>query len=262
METNELLTSLSRLESTLQEVESAKNQVKQTVNAYDILQKKISEYTKSLDSIKTSIQGVVSDLRSQRASLGEEATSIASSLHAEAEHLFNKLSEDTTSVLNTLKAELTAINGQFASDSKAVADGFKNSTDEQLTKLQQSVRALKECTTTLEGLQTSIKDTLSEITLMKQGIAELKQSLESSQSAQDTLLSEIKSGINSLSDSLGSLKTAQDNAFNKVDSLIKTNSEKIDTFVARIVKGQNLNLFIGIVNLLLIISIGLLIFLK
>ena len=65
METNELLTSLARLENTLQEVESAKNQVKQTVDAYEVLQKQIKEYTQSLDSIKSSIQGIISDLHAR-----------------------------------------------------------------------------------------------------------------------------------------------------------------------------------------------------
>ena len=191
-----------------------------------------------------------------------DAAGILSSFKASATQLLAKLSESTSGILEELKTNLAKANEAFAKESNDVAAGFKNSTDEQLTKLQQSVLALKECTTALEGLQTSVKDTLAEITQMKQGIAELKLSLESSQSAQDELLSEIKSGINSLSDSLGSLKTTQDNAFDKVAAQFKANSEKIDTLVSRLVKGQNLNLIIGIINLLLIISIGLLLFLK
>lgn len=262
METNELLTSLARLENTLKEVESAKNQVKQTVDAYEVLQKQIKEYTQSLDSIKTSIQGFISDLHARGSELESDAAGILSSFKASATQLLAKLSESTSGILEELKTNLAKANEAFAKESKDVAAGFKNRTDEQLTKLQQSVLALKECTTALEGLQTSVKDTLAEITQMKQGIAELKLSLESSQSAQDELLSEIKSGINSLSDSLGSLKTTQDNAFDKVAAQFKANSEKIETLVSRLVKGQNLNRIIGIVNLLLIISIGLLLFLK
>ena len=45
MEASELLTSLAKLETSLKEIESAKSQVKQTVDAYDILQKQISDYT-------------------------------------------------------------------------------------------------------------------------------------------------------------------------------------------------------------------------
>lgn len=262
METNELLTSLARLETTLQEVESAKNQVRQTVAAYDILQKQIKEYTQSLDSIQSSIQGIISDLHTRRSELESDAAGILASFEDAATQLLAKLSESTSGLLEELKTNLAKANEAFAKESKDIAVGFKNSTDEQLAKLQQSVLALKECTTALEGLQTSVKDTLAEISKMKQGIAELKQSLETSQGAQDAILSEIKSGINSLSDELGSLKTAQDNAFNKVDAQFKANSEKIETLVSRLVKGQNLNRIIGIVNLLLIISIGLLLFLK
>ena len=133
--------------------------------------------------------------------------------------------------------------------------------------------ALKKCITALEGLQTNVKDTLAEITQMKQGIAELKQSLETSQHAQDNILSEIKTDLNSLSDNqeqafsrvsgtIGSLKTEQDNAFNKLESYVSANFEKLDTIVGKFVKGQNTNLIIGIVSLVLIISICLLIILK
>lgn len=41
MEASELLTSLAKLETSLKEIESAKNQVKQTVDAYDILQNRL-----------------------------------------------------------------------------------------------------------------------------------------------------------------------------------------------------------------------------
>lgn len=262
METNELLTSLARLESTLQEVESAKNQVRQTVAAYDILQKQIKDYTQSLDSIQSSIQGIISYLHTRRSELESDAASILASFEAAATQLLAKLSESTSGLLEELKTNLAKANEAFAKESKDIAVGFKNSTDEQLAKLQQSVLALKECTTALEGLQTSVKDTLAEITQMKQGIAELKQSLETSQGAQDAILSEIKSGINSLSDELGSLKTAQDNAFNKVDAQFKANSEKMDNLAARLDKRQRLLFIVALVNTVLVIALGVLFCLK
>lgn len=262
METNELLTSLAKLESTLQEVESAKNQVKQTVDAYGALQKQIEEYTKSLDSIKTSIQGIISILHARESSLDSDARKILSSFETSVAQLLAKLSESTSGVLKELKTNLTKANEAFAKKCNDVAADFKNSTDEQLTKLQQSVLALKECITALKGLQTSVNDIFAEITQIKQGIADLKQSLETSQGAQDAILSEIKSGINSLSDELGSLKTAQDNAFNKVDAQFKANSEKMDNLAARLDKRQRLLFIVALVNTVLVIALGVLFCLK
>lgn len=262
METNELLTSLARLENTLQEVESAKKQVKRTVDAYDILQNQIKEYTQSLDLIKTSIQGIISDLHFRRSELESDAKGILSSFESSATQLLAKLSESTAGVLEELRINLVKANEAFVQESKDAAAGFKNSTDEQLTKLQQSVLALKECTTALEGLKTSIKDTLAEITQMKQGIAELKQSLESSQSTQDALLSEIKSGINSLLNSLGFLETAQDNAFKIVDAQFKANSEKMDGYAKELSKSQKVNVVMSMLSLILLFVIIAIMFLK
>ena len=259
METNELLTSLARLESTLQEVESAKNQVKQTVDAYDVLQKQIKEYTQSLDSIQSSIQGIISDLHTRRSELESDAAGILASFEASATQLLAKLSESTSGVLEELKTNLAKANEAFAKESKDVATGFKNSTNEQLARLQQSVLALKESTTALEGLQASVKDTLAEITQMKQGIA---QSLETFQEAQDAHLSEIKSGINSLTDSLGSFKSAQDNAFNNVDAQFKAHSEKMDSLARGQGKRQRLLFIVALINTVLVIALGVLFCLK
>lgn len=251
METNELLTSLARLETTLQEVESAKNQVKQIVDAYDILQKQIKEYTQSLDSIKTSIQGILSDINSQRTSLGQEAMDITAALESKCNQL-----------LETLKTDLSAANETFAKEGKIITDSFKKSTDDELANLKTTVQSLKECTTSLQALSENIKDTLAQINQLRQEIAELKQSLETSQGAQDALLSEIKTGINSLSDELGSLKTAQDNAFNKVDAQFKANEEKMDSFAAGIAKGQRTNRILSILILVFVLVIGILLLIK
>ena len=251
METNELLTSLARLESTLQEVESAKNQVKQTVDAYDILQKQIKEYTQSLDSIKTSIRGILSDINSQRTSLGQEAMGITASLESKCNQL-----------LKTLKTDLAAANETFAKEGKIISDSFKKSTDYELANLKTTVQSLKECTTALQALSESIKNTLSKINQLRQEIAELKQSLESSQGAQDALLSEINTCINSLSDELGSFKTAQDNAFKKVDAQFKANSEKMDNLARGLDKRQRLLFIVALVNTVLIIALGVLFCLK
>lgn len=251
METKELLTSLAKLESTLQEVESAKNQVKQTVGAYDGLQKQITEYAHSLDSIKMSIQGILSEINNQRTSLGQEATSLTEALESKCNLL-----------LKMLNNNLSAANETFAKEGKAISDSFKEGTDEQLTKLQQGVQALRDCTSELEGLQTSIKDTLSEISQMRQGIADLKQSLESSQEAQDTVLSEIRSRIGSQTDLLGTLKSAQDDAFKTVDSQFKAGSVMMNSLSKGLYKRQRSYTIITIINLVLLFILIALMLLK
>lgn len=262
METKELLASLAKLESTLQDVESAKNQVKQTVDAYDVLQKQIKEYTQSLESIKNSIHGILSDLQTRRSELESDASGILSSFEAASGQLLANLSESTSGILEELKTKLSKANEVFAKESNDISIGFKNNTEEQLTKLQQSVLALKECTTALEGLQTSVKDTLAEITQMKQGIAELKQSLESSQGVQDALLSEIKSSIGSLTDSFSSFKTSQDNAFKKVDSQFKANSDLLNSLTKELYKSHRFNIVISTISLVLLFVLITLMFLK
>lgn len=199
MEASELLTSLAKLETSLKEIESAKSQVKQTVDAYDILQKQISDYTQSLDSIKGSIQAIISDLQSQRASLGEEASSLTASLEAKANQLFAQLSESSQNSLDTLKGNLATINEVFSREGKSITDSFKKNTDEELAELKTIIQSLKDCAQTLLTLDESIKNTLTEINQMRQEVAELKQALMDSQGSQDTVLNNIQDSINALS---------------------------------------------------------------
>lgn len=199
MEASELLTSLAKLETSLKEIESAKSQVKQTVDAYDILQKQINDYTQSLDSIKGSIQAIIADLQSQRASLGEEASGLTAALEAKANLLFAQLSESSQNSLNTLNGNLATINEVFSRDGKSITDSFKKNTDEELAKLKTIIQSLKDCAQTLLTLDESIKNTLTEINQMRQEVAELKQALMDSQGSQDTVLSTIQESINALS---------------------------------------------------------------
>ena len=199
MEASELLTSLAKLETSLKEIESAKSQVKQTVDAYDILQKQISDYTQSLDSIKGSIQAIISDLQSQRASLGEEASGLTASLEAKANQLFAQLSESSQNSLDTLKGNLATINEVFSREGKSITDSFKKNTDDELAELKTIIQSLKDCAQTLLTIDESIKNTLTEINQMRQEVAELKQALMDSQGSQDTVLNNIQDSINALS---------------------------------------------------------------
>lgn len=240
MEASELLTSLAKLETSLKEIESAKSQVKQTVDAYDVLQKQISHYTQSLDSIKTSIQAIITDLQSQRASLGEEASGLTAALEVKANLLFAQLSESSQNSLDTLKGNLATINEVFSREGKSITDSFKQNTDEEIAELKTIIHSLKDCAQALLTLDESIKNTLTEINQMRQEVADIKQDLMDSQGSQDTVLNYIRESINALSQkdeqafsdlsqSLESLKEAQISLMNsikeRIDSLSKNQEE-------------------------------------
>jgi chromosome segregation ATPase len=251
METNELLTSLAKLESSLQEIESAKNQVQKTVESYAALQREIKTYTQSLDSIKTSISGILSDVRADKVDLENESAGILASFR-----------ESTTNALDDLKKDLSKANDAFKEKAQSISDTFKNNTDGELAKLRQSVQSLQECTTALEEIHTSIKNTLTEIGQVRQEISGLKGELESSQGAQDTILSEIKTNTGTLSVSLDSLKDDQKKAFSEVESHINDNSNKTHSLASSLTKRLKNSTILAIINLAMLIALGIMILLK
>lgn len=200
MEASDILTSLAKLETSLKEIESAKSQVRQTVDAYDILQKQINDYTRSLGSISANLQTIIADMQGQRVSLGEEATELTTSLEDKATRLFAQLSESGQNSLDTLKSNLIAINEVFTQEGKDITDTFKKNTDKELDELRTTIQSLKSCAETLLTLDESIKNTLNQINEMRREIAELKQALMDSQGSQDTILNDIQESIRALSE--------------------------------------------------------------
>lgn len=271
MEASELLTSLAKLETSLKEIESAKSQVKQTVDAYDILQKQINDYTQSLDSIKGSIQAIIADLQSQRASLGEEASGLTAALEAKANHLFAQLFESSQNSLDTLKDNLATISEVFSREGKSITDSFKKNTDEELAELKTIIQSLKDCAQTLLTLDESIKNTLTEINQMRQEVAELKQALMDSQGSQDTVLNSIKEGVKSLSEhqeqavselskNYESIKESQASSFASMENLFKSNAEKLELLGNNSSRESRLVKVLLISNIALVVIIGLLLF--
>ncbi len=65
MESKKFLESLERMKKVLSEIESAKEQVEQTVNSYGALQSDLLGYTQALNSVDISLQNLLSVLNSQ-----------------------------------------------------------------------------------------------------------------------------------------------------------------------------------------------------
>lgn len=176
MEANEILTSLAKLEASLKEIESAKEQVQKTVGAYASVQKQIGDYTKALETISGSIKVIINDVQSQRTSLNDDALSILATLQGKADDIISMQNSYVSKTLESLKSTLDATNDSFIGNCTDTTDSLKKNTDEEIKKLDERINELKVCATNLNSLQESIKSTLDKIVEVKQDISDLQNS--------------------------------------------------------------------------------------
>lgn len=265
MESGEILTSLAKLEASLNEIKSAKEQVQQTVGAYASVQRQIGEYTTSLDTIAGSIKAIITDVQSQRTALNEEAAGLSATLNAKAAEIITMQKTSSDAILDSLKTNLDATSDSFSSRCVGTVDAFKQNTEAEIQRLDDNIETLRTCAANLNSLHENIKSTLNKIDEVKQDFSGLKQEMMASQEAQDTKLEAITTDIASLSAQQSSALTnlsrelknaqdAQDKTIADLSTTISSLYEKLYTNEMNLAKGHTAIIILTILNLLAIIG--------
>lgn len=217
MTPQEILASLSRLESELNEVASARLLVEQTANSYKEVQKELRSFIGEFQSITSSLNTVAKAFQDGKVSLATEVKHSIEVLKAQLETLNNSFSNECNSAIsrfvdsiNNTSEQLKAKTSELTTDYTVNNETFKASIKElatvhaSLLKASESVASLKSDISTLQSqLQSSQKDqdkTLEKIANELQAsssshtaiLQQLSNDLKSSQDEQDADLASIK----------------------------------------------------------------------
>ncbi len=285
MESSKILISLKKLEDSLNEVESAKAQVQQTVEAYTAVRKEFADYADTLAGIAEYINGIVSEVRAQKAALNKEACKISETIEEKARKMQATHSAALSAALERLKSNLAATNDSFSKACNFTAEVFRKTTDAEISKIKNTVETLKSCVSALSALQENIKETLHGIEIVKQDMGTLKQALMESQGAQDVQLARIKNDIDAfaseqkrtlstlevkitsrqdavaaetnrilttLSSDLKTTQTAQDSVLSNIVSGMGEHDWRLFHFTQKTEKEHKIVMILLIVNLVLI----------
>lgn len=217
MTSQEILASLSRLESELNEVASARLLVERTANSYNEVQKELRSFIGEFQNVTNSLNTVARAFQDGKSSLASEVTHSIEVLKAQLETLNNSFSNQCNSVIsrfvdsiNNTSAQLKKKTSELTLDYATNNDSFKASIRElaivhaSLLKASESVSSLKSDVSALQSqLQSSQKDqdkTLEKIASDLQAssashtaiLQQISNDLKSSQDAQDVDLASIK----------------------------------------------------------------------
>ena len=297
MTPQEILASLSRLESELNEVASARLLVERTANSYNEVQKELRSFIGEFQNVTNSLNTVARAFQDGKASLASEVTHSIEVLKAQLETLNNSFSNQCNSVIsrfvdsiNNTSEQLKKKTSELTLDYATNNDTFKASIRElatvhaSLLKASESVSSLKSDVSALQSqLQSSQKDqdkTLEKIASDLQAssashtaiLQQISNDLKSSQDAQDVDLASIKQNTSLIANKQSTHETKTEqaisdianvrNSLNTLDSTINDKIEVIQSKLDNIVTTVTSVKLFTIINIVGIILTVILILIK
>lgn len=234
MTPQEILASLSRLESELNEVASARLLVEQTANSYKDVQKELSSFVGEFQIVINSLNTVA------KAFDNENQT----------------LSNDIQNSIKVVKGQLDSLNTAFANQCNSIilkfmesinssADSFKDKTESLFNTYESHNNVFKDRIDELTAVHNSLIKATETILSLKSDVANLQQQLIDSQKDQDKTLEKIATDLEKtgtehaeiLSQIASDLKTSQDSQDVDLANLkdaVASNAGKLDKIISEI----------------------------
>ncbi len=179
MDTNELLIAISGLEKNLKDIDSAREQVNKTIEAYKGVHGQVESYTKSLDKVSQNIFSMIDAVKSNRQILGSE---LDKELKGKFKEMEGKLSDmkaiaqsssekyatqyelATSEIQNTLNktnesfnSTTTDIQANFKVLANNILTDFRNNIDAETKKLDNCIQQLNNALSNFTKLHLEIE---------------------------------------------------------------------------------------------------------
>lgn len=195
METKDILTSLAELETNLQAIKSAKQQVEDTISSCQEISKTAGAYSAALEGISTNLEGVLDRLKERKDSIDTEATAIVQEFRKQCGAVIGAQSDVAKGISETFEKDCSAIIEVAKIEFKKQTDNLDSTLSAKSLALTTSISNLNAEITKLESLYNLIKTTLEGIDTLKNDVNQLGTMLSNSQTKQDEDLSAIKQQI-------------------------------------------------------------------
>lgn len=201
--------SLENLEKNLQKVDSAREQVEETVNAYAQLQGKVGVCTNCFQTLASNVEELISSTKEHR----------------------NAISSDLNLSLVSIKEACDDINKAFDDSCGKAILNFDAKATNSVNLLNGSVDSLKEQINSLDGVEKSLTISMEKISSLKTNIEDIAKSLDSSQSSQDEILSDIDNNVKECKRVTAVTKEALSNNHSQLQTLVDSNFSEIKTLI-------------------------------
>lgn len=214
---------LVQLESDLQSLQSAKEQVEKTVGASAELQKTVGEYVVSVKNLCVTLKTWENNLKTRESSLVQDVESSIADIERTCSSLITAFNTNVDQATTT-----------FQTGTKSALDNFIDENN----KLAEHVKSLN-------YLREQIKKATEDIQLLKDSLSQISKDLKESQDEQDETLNDIQQKVTNLpsqvhEESLSVIQAISNSEKTLVDS-VNISISKADEIIASI-KGLASNL--------------------
>lgn len=199
---------LAQLESDLQNISSAREQVEKTVGTSKELQEVVAGYVSSLDSLLANVKDWVKEISSFQ---GSNITGIEKSI-------------------GIIQKNCDKVIEKFSNSTDKTSDNLKQKTEEELSKFESANTKLTSQVDKLAKLDEHLKSATSAIDSVKDKLGEVLKELKDSQNTQDKSLEALGKGQEKLGTKSDEIKISCDGISKSLDSVSST-IEGISTVV-------------------------------
>lgn len=233
MDSQDILKALNRLEQNLQNVESARQQVINTVNAYEGAKTQLSALTAEFTQLSTELKNVYS-------AINENIGAVDDTLKTKFDNIF----DDFSAKVKTFEDAACKLQSSFESSCRKTSQMFSGSIDENMLKFSGE---LDKCIATFnEKARHEIEGVTTAVTKFKLAVGEMqmefRQSLsnvtEHNKNKQEEIATDFSKSIQKHVSSFSSLREELASIVKQYAETSKTVTEKIDNLVKLVSGGS------------------------
>lgn len=173
---NNLYQTIEELKNTLENIDSARKQVSDTVAAYSATQSGIQDYVDKLCGIESALKQLVALLQNNKVIIEQQASS----------------------AIANLQTTCTEITAKISEEQEATALSFSERLNSKIQEIDRHVSTFDNSVKRAESLAKNIKEISDNVANVVQTVKVIRQELSFSQNEQDVVLGRIDGNVSSL----------------------------------------------------------------
>lgn len=234
MDTNELLIAISGLEKNLKDIDSAREQVNKTIEAYKGVHGQVESYTKSLDKVSQNISSMIDAINLNRQILGSE---LDKELKGKFKEMEGKLSE--------MKAIAQSSSEKFATQYELATSKIQNTLNE-----------------TNENFNSTSADIQADFKVLTNNIlTDFKRNIDTETQKLDNCIQQLNNALSNFTKLHSEIEQKFTEYYNPIKQQLETIESQNKSLSQAVAKNRKLEfLLIGFVGFVIILNVWMLIF--
>lgn len=197
MTAQEILTSLSQLESELESISSARVLTEQTVNAYKDVQKDIKSFFSEFKHVNNVLNVLAKAFESEKNAFTKEVASSIETLKGQLIEVKNSFDNQCSKIILNFSESIDNSN-----------QNFSNRCDSRISEFKQNNEDLKRQLSDLSSIRGAFREVLTTFGNLRSDLETLQSKLLESQKEQDKVLNDIAADLKSTSKNLVAMLTS------------------------------------------------------